>query len=95
MIYVNARAIIEQDTAKGLEIVIQTRNKPGEEKCIELPGGRLEKFESFIHALKREVLEETGLELTHIEGVSTYVETENIGGAVACQHSLNSAISTD
>jgi 8-oxo-dGTP pyrophosphatase MutT (NUDIX family) len=84
MIYVNARAIIERDTAEGFEIVIQTRNKPGEEKSIELPGGRLDEFESFIHALKREVLEETGLELTHIEGVSTHVETENVDSAVEC-----------
>lgn len=84
MIYVNARAIIERETDDGIEIVIQTRNKPGEPKSLELPGGRLEEFESFTHALTREVLEETGLEVTHIEGVSTRVETESSNGTVEC-----------
>ena len=43
--YVNARAIIEQDTADGMMIVVQVRNKPYEGgKWLELPGGRVEEF---------------------------------------------------
>jgi len=83
--WVNARAIIERNTERGTEIVVQTRNKPEEAgPAIELPGGRAEAFESLIHALKREVREETGLALTHIEGVQTTVQTAHTDGMVEC-----------
>jgi 8-oxo-dGTP pyrophosphatase MutT (NUDIX family) len=84
MIYVNARAIVERKISDGIEIVIQTRNKPGEPKSLELPGGRLEEFESFTQALAREVREETGLEVTHIESISTGVETKSPNETVEC-----------
>src|SRR5690625_7729049 len=64
MIYVNVRAIIEKKGPNGTEIVIQKRVKSNETQTpYELPGGRLEKFESFIEGLKREVHEETGLQI--------------------------------
>jgi 8-oxo-dGTP pyrophosphatase MutT (NUDIX family) len=45
--YVNARAIIERETSSGTMILIQVRNKPYEGgKWLELPGGRVEEFES-------------------------------------------------
>lgn len=70
--YVNARAIIERETTAGLEIVLQIRNKPQyDERSLELPGGRLEEYESFLDALTREVHEETGLAVTYIEEVET------------------------
>ena len=65
--YVNVRAIIEQEIDGVTMIVIQVRNKLYEGgKWLELPGGRVEEFESFANALKREVMEETGLVISRI-----------------------------
>ncbi|WNQ14112.1 NUDIX hydrolase [Paenibacillus aurantius] len=75
MFLVNSRAIIERVEKGALEIVVQTRNKPGEPQQIELPGGRIEPFESLPAALIREVQEETGLEVVEIEGADTRVDT--------------------
>lgn len=81
----NARAIIERDGPDGVDILVQVRNKPHEGgKSIELPGGRVDAFESLIGALRREVREETGLELVQIEGLDTRIETKGIDTNVEC-----------
>ena len=83
--YVNARAIIEQEINEESLIVVQVRNKPHEGgKWLELPGGRVEEFESLVSALKREVMEETGLEITYIEGLNTRLETGSTDANVEC-----------
>ncbi|TCZ80968.1 NUDIX hydrolase [Paenibacillus albiflavus] len=86
MFYVNSRAIIERDYKGHKQIVIQTRNKPGEPLTIELPGGRIEPFESLTVALRREVKEETGLDIVEIEGEDTRIDTSNVNPdfAVEC-----------
>lgn len=78
MFLVNSRAIIERTVNGTLEIVVQTRNKPDEANRIELPGGRIEQYESLITALIREVKEETGLDVVEIEGEDTRVDTRGI-----------------
>lgn len=75
-VYVNARALIRRQSPGGEELVVQTRNKPHEgRKVLELPGGQLRTYESFVSALRREVKEETGLDVTVIEGEETRLET--------------------
>jgi len=78
MFYVNSRAIIERYIDGELEIVMQTRTKPNELLRMELPGGRIEPYESLIDALRREVKEETGLDLLEIEGEELRVDTVGI-----------------
>ncbi|MEF3301677.1 NUDIX hydrolase [Paenibacillus sp. GYB003] len=75
MFFVNARAIVERERDGKIEIVVQTRNKPNEPARLELPGGRIEPFESLTAALRREVKEETGLDVTYIEGEETRLDT--------------------
>lgn len=83
--HVNARAIIERETASGTEIVLQTRNKPHEGGTwLELPGGRVEEYESLVAALSREVQEETGLAVTHIEGARGRIEMRGPDSRVEC-----------
>ena len=75
--YCNCRAIIERETPQGREVLVQKRNKPYEgQPRLELPGGRVEEYEALINALRREVREETGLELSYIEGQETRIETD-------------------
>lgn len=83
--YVNARAIIENEVDGVSAILVQTRNKPYEGgKWLELPGGRVEEFESLISALRREIREETGLEIILINGEDTRLETGSADGNVEC-----------
>lgn len=52
-------------------ILMQTRVKPEalyEDGLIEIPAGKIRAFESIFDTLRREVKEETGLDITEIQG---------------------------
>jgi len=76
--FVNSRAIIERTNNEETEIIIQRRTKSDSSFKIELPGGRIELFESLIQALIREVKEETGLDVFEVEGIEARIDTKGI-----------------
>lgn len=76
MIHVNVRGIIVRDKDNQKEIVIQLRKRQGEPECFELPGGRIEEYESITEALRREILEETGLNIIYIENEAEQICTK-------------------
>lgn len=78
-IFVNARAIIERIALDKKEIIVQWRNRSGEE-CWEFPGGSIEPYESLYDAVRREVKEETGLDVVAIGGQDEYFQE----GKVEC-----------
>jgi len=76
MIYVNARAIVERVNNGKTEVLVQWRDKKGQKGMYEFPGGRVEPFESFFDALKREVKEETGLDVIAVTGQESLFTTK-------------------
>lgn len=49
------------------ELLLQQRNKSPEKEYWSIPGGKVEMFETFDQAVKREVKEETGVDIEVIE----------------------------
>lgn len=71
--------ILEQNINGQIHILIQERYKddaPVENGLIEIPAGKIRAFESVYDCLRREIKEETGLNVENIEGEdeSTLVE---------------------
>jgi len=77
--WINARAIIERTENGKREIIVQ-QNTKGYGESWELPGGRIEMHESLYDALRREVKEETGLDVIAIKGEDSYLRE----GTVEC-----------
>lgn len=72
-------AIIEKVIDNEKYILIQTRQKDdGNETngMIEIPAGKIREYEDIFAALRREVLEETGLKITKIYGEELSVSTQ-------------------
>lgn len=63
--------IIEKNINGVDYILVQDRYKNDaqtEAGLLEIPAGKIREFENIFHCLRREIKEETGLEVTHIEG---------------------------
>jgi len=73
-IYVNARAIIERINDGKTEVIIQMDTKS---QLYEFPGGQVEFCESFYDAVKREVKEETGLDIIDATGQDNHIITDS------------------
>ena len=76
-------AIIEKDMNNEKHILIQTRQKEDGGKTngmLEIPAGKIREYEEVFSALRREVMEETGLNITKIYGEdgAVFVETNGI-----------------
>lgn len=74
--FVNARAVLYRETGEGVEYLVQTRDRPGQPQSLEFPGGTVEAGEPLLDALRREVLEETGLTVVEIDGQAGRVQAE-------------------
>ena len=76
-------AIIEKVNKGANYILVQERCKASEkqESLIEIPGGKIREYENIFDGLRREVWEETGLELIEIQGekgtVTCYKRTKH------------------
>lgn len=76
-------AIIEKRIDNEKYILVQTREKVGGGKTnglLEIPAGKIREYEDIFSALRREVLEETGLTITKIYGEENKVtnQTANV-----------------
>lgn len=70
------------------EILIQTRWKPEEDPkytgCLEIAAGKIRRYENVYDAVKREVLEETGLKVTKIkQDIKTKIHSPRKDGSFA------------
>ena len=54
------------------KLLLGIRNKEPNKGLAITPGGRVELFENMIDTVKREIMEETGLEITNIKQLKTY-----------------------
>ena len=72
-------AIIEKAEQGKRYLLIQERNKENggiEHGMTEIPAGKIREYENIFDALRREVLEETGLRLTYIYGEECVVSSK-------------------
>lgn len=75
MIHVNVRGLLIRRIKDDVELIIQLRKREGEPEVYELPGGRINEYEKITDALKREVIEETGLKVAAIQTIEGPVDS--------------------
>jgi 8-oxo-dGTP pyrophosphatase MutT (NUDIX family) len=86
--------IIEQVIGDVKHILLQERYKddaPLEEGLIEIPAGKIREFENIYDCLRREIREETGLEVVGIEGETSSIVFESNGYKVLSYEPFASA----
>lgn len=84
MIHVNVRGLIIRKEEDEKQLLIQLRKRKGEAQVYELPGGRINEYESITEGLKREILEETGLKVTAIRGEQEKIATNGKSFSMEC-----------
>lgn len=93
-----AAAIIEKRINGDVHILIQERFKdevPAENGLLEVPAGKIREFENIFDCLRREVMEETGLEIIEIFGEKEAIIYENHNYKVLCYEPFTCAQNTD
>lgn len=83
-------AIVEREHKGQVEILIQTRWKPKKDPkysgTIEIPAGRIKRYEKVYDALQREVYEETGLKVLSVyPEIKTKIHSPQNDGSFAFQ----------
>ena len=83
-------AIIERKHNGEIEILVQTRWKPERDSeysgTLEIPAGRIDRYENVYDAVHREVLEETGLKILKISpDIKTKIHSPKSDGSFAFQ----------
>lgn len=79
MIHVNVRGLLVRKCEGENQLIIQLRKREGEPEVYELPGGRINEYEKMTDALKREVMEETGLKVVAIHNELNSITTTDKG----------------
>ena len=75
-------AIIERLIDGQKHILVQQRNKNGggiENGMLEIPAGKVREYENIFDTLRREVMEETGLNVASVNGESSAVVSDMSG----------------
>lgn len=84
MIHVNVRGLIVRESENGKQLIIQLRKRAGEPEVYELPGGRINEYEKMVDGLRREIMEETGLQVKTIHGEPDSVITTGRSFSMEC-----------
>ena len=84
MIHVNVRGLLVREVENEKQLIIQLRKKDGHRDVYELPGGRINEYESIADGLKREIFEETGLMVKSICGEQDAITTKGNSFTMEC-----------